>query len=309
MKIYSIFDDFGEQPLKILQNAGMEVSVHPQGVPRPDFEQMKKIFENYDGVIIGTSQKMPEEIFENISTHKVIATASVGMDHISIPDEKKELITVLNTPNANAQSVSEFTIGCALSCCKRFVESRNLYMKGMDNKKLTQKPEDLYGKTLGVIGAGNISCHIMKLGEKFGMNVISWTAHPDKHRDISNSGVKFVELDDLLRCADVISVNLPNKNGTKNFISEKRIQQMKKNAIFISISRKETIDYVSLFKKAKNNLNFYVCLDLDIDDHIVKCIPEVDNVIVTPHIAGGTIETRKRMFRELAEQLSMYQKL
>ena len=78
---------------------------------------------------------------------------------------------------------------------------------------------------------------------------------------------------------------------------------MKKKSVFISVSRIETIDYKVLFHKALDNNSFYVCLDIDIQDIIVNKMPHSPNVIVTPHIAGGTVDTRKRMFKELAEQI------
>lgn len=304
MRVYSIFDDFGEDATRILREAGVEVAVHPWGVARPDSAQMKRIFETYDGVIIGTSQKMYEDTFQNITTPKLIATASVGLDHIRIPEEKRTLITVLNTPKANAQSVAEYTIGCALACCKRLLEGRELYIKGENNKRLSQKPEDLYGKTLGVVGAGNISVRIMEFGKFFGMNVICWTLHPENHSELKEIGARFVELDELLSNSDIISVNLPNNNGTENIIDESKIQKMQDKAIFISVSRKEIIDYRALLKKAEGSKNFYVCLDLDVDEDIVESIPNMPNLLITPHIAGGTISTRKKMFLELAEQIA-----
>lgn len=303
MRIYSIFDDFGDDATRILRKAGMEITIHPLGVDRPDTTQMRRILEAYDGVIIGTSQKMYEDVFINITTPKVIATASVGLDHIRIPDDKKVLVTVINTPKANAQSVAEYTIGCALACCKRLLEGRQLYTRGENNKKLSQKPEDLYGKTLGVVGAGNISTRIMEFGKLLGMNVICWTIHPENHLELSEIGVRFVDLSDLLGSSDVVSVNLPNNKGTENIIDESKIQLLRDNAIFISVSRKKTVDYMALLEKAKACQNFYVCLDLDVDKEVVESIPAIPNVLITPHIAGGTVSTRKRMFVELAEQI------
>ena len=304
MRIYSIFDDFGEDAVNVLHEAGVEVTVHPFGVDRPDNKQMMDILESYDGVIIGTSQKMYEDSFQNIATPKVIATASVGLDHIHIPADKRTLITILNTPKANAQSVAEYTIGCALTCCKRLFESRELYAKGQNNKRLSHKPEDLCGKTLGVVGAGNISTRIMEFGKLLGMDVICWTLHPEKHPKLPEIGVRLMNLEKLLQMSDVISVNLPNNKGTENLIDEGRVQLLKDNAIFISFSRKETIDYSALLKKAKICKTFYVCLDLDIDKGVMESIQMTPNIIVTPHIAGGTISTRKRMFLELAEQIA-----
>ena len=119
MKAYSIFDDFTDDATNILARAGVDVTVHPLGVPRPDSLQMKSILEEYECVIIGTSQKISEDMFDNIITPRIIGTASVGVDHIQVPENKKGLITILNTPKANAQSVAEYTMACALTCCKR----------------------------------------------------------------------------------------------------------------------------------------------------------------------------------------------
>lgn len=305
MKIYSIFDDFGEEPINILKDAGIDIVVHPFGSERPDSIQMKQLLEEYDGVVIGTTQKMDEDTFTNIESPKIIATASVGVDHICVPEKKKNLITIFNTPKANAQSVAEYTIGCALVCCKRIIEGRILYSEGKNNKKLSQKPEDLCGKILGVVGAGNISLKIMEYGKILGMHIICWTAHPDRHQNVSELGGEFVELDKLLRTADIISVNLPNNSDTKNLISEERIHTIKTNAIFISISRKDTCNFRALLEKAEMHPNFYVCLDLDINEDIVDLIPPIPNIVITPHIAGGTLNTRKRMFIEVAKQIAL----
>lgn len=303
MKVYSIFDDFGDNNVERLNQRGIICTVHPHGITRPDTDQMKQILENYDGVIIGTSQKIAEDMFSNITTQKVIATASVGLDHIVVPERKKNLVKIINTPKANAQSVAEYTIGCALACCKRVIEGRELYAAGKNNKQLNKKPEDLCGKTIGVIGAGNISFKIIEYASFLGMKVLCWTKHPEKHPELIGKGVAFTTLSKLVSEADVISVNLPNVPDTRNIISRECVNAMKKDAIFISVSRLDTIDTKVLFAKAESNLGFYVCLDIDLNQEIVSSIPDIPNAIVTPHIAGGTVETRKRMFSELTDKL------
>ena len=304
MKAYCIFDDFGIEASTLLINAGVDLTVHPMGKPRPNQEEMKLILEKYDCVIIGTSQKITNNMFENISTHRIIATASVGLDHISIPPEKKKYVEIIRTPKANAQSVAEYTIGCALLCSKRLVEGNNLYLDGKDNKALKKKPEDLFGKTLGVIGAGNVSACIMRYARFFGMNIMCWTPHPERHMELAEIGVIFEELNSVIKYADVLSINLPNVEETYNLISKERISLMKTDAIFISVSRKEVLNVEALINKACEYPNFYVCLDLDIEDSIIKYLPSQNNILVTPHIAGGTIETRKRMFVEIAQQIA-----
>ena len=299
MKIYSIFDDFDEESISILEKAGIELTVHPLGVPRPDDALMEKILYEYDGIIIGTSQKIKPEMFENITSHKIIATASVGVDHIQVPEDKKSLITIYNTPKANAQSVAEYTMGVALSCVKRLAEGDYLYRLGCNNKSLSNKPEDLAGKTIGVIGAGNISQKIMEYAAVLGMNVQYWTAHPQKY----NIPYAYIPLEKLIKNADILSFNLPNNPDTRNFISKDLVDSMRENSIFISVSRIDTIDFDALIERAQSEKNFYVNVDIDVDEKIVKAIQGKKNVFVTPHIAGGTVETRKRMFKEVAEQI------
>ena len=302
MKAYSIFDDFNREAIEILETSGVDLTIHPRGVPRPDEDQMKKILEKYDCVIIGTSQKIRSYMFENIEMPKIIATASVGLDHIVVPEEKKKFITIYNTPKANAQSVAEFTIGTALGCTKRLSEGADLYLEGKSNKSLEKKPEDICGKVIGVIGAGNISMKIMEYATLLGMRVIFWTAHPEKHI----LPYEYVPLDNLVKQSDIISVNLPNNNGTKGLISADLVQKMKDNCIFISVSRLATIDIEALVEKAQANIGFYVNVDIDVDDEVVKLIQNKKHVYITPHIGGGTIETRKRMFTEIAEQIARY---
>ncbi len=304
MKIYSIFDDFTGEALSILTAAGAAMTVHPTGMPRPDAVRMKELLREYDCVIIGTSQKITEDMFDGIDTPRIIATASVGTDHIRIPENKRHLVTLINTPKANVQSVAEYTISCALACCKRLREGDVLYRAGMDNKNLFQKPEDLAGKTMGVIGAGNISEWIIAYASFFGMHILCWTRNPDHHRELYKHGVRFVDLRELVRTADYVSVNLPNKPETVGLISSELVAEMKSNAVFISVSRLDTVNVAALFEKARTNRGFYVCLDLDIDPAVKKQMPEQPNVLVTPHIAGGTVETRKRMFAEIANELA-----
>ena len=304
MKIYSIFDDFDMQGIQMIEEAGGTLTVHPLGVPRPNHDSMKKILEEYDCVIIGTSQRITEDMFEKVNSPRIIATASVGIDHIEIPIEKNSLVTVINTPTANAQSVAEYTMGAALACIKRLVEGRRLYLEGKNNKALYQKPEDLSGKTIGVIGAGNISTRIMDYAQILGMKVICWTRNPGAHRELESRNIQFVPLTELVTVADVISVNLPNTPTTKGLISLELIKLMKSNAIFISVSRLETVDFSALIQKANSNPGFYVCLDIDVNDNAVQSLSDQSNILITPHIAGGTVETRKRMFIELSKHIS-----
>ena len=301
MKAYSIFDDFTKEAIEVLEKAGIDLTVHPLGVPRPNHDQMKVILEQYDIVIIGTSQKIMEDMFDNIADARIIATASVGVDHIKIPGSKAHLVSIINTPNANTQSVAEYNIGAMLTTRKRIIEGNALYAQGLDNKKLVRKPEDIHGTTVGFVGAGRISGKTMELLYPFGVNILCYSDDADQRQYLTEQfGVKFVSLEELARESDIISVNVPNTPDTYHLISSNLVESMKEDCIFISIAREQVVDIPALINKANVNPNFYTVLDLDvIPDYVGK--NNTRNIIITPHIAGGTIETRKRMFKEVSQ--------
>ena len=308
MIFYTIFDDFDPQSALMIRDAGIELVIHPKGVPRPEKQRMTEILREYDGVIIGTSQKLSEDMFEAIDTPRIIGTASVGTDHIRIPEDKKQLIWVLNAPTASAYPVSEYVFAAVLSCCRRIGEGAGLYAEGRDNKSLSRKPEELSGKTIGVVGAGNIAEKIMEFAGFFGMRILCWTRRPEQHAHLAEKGTVFVSLERLAQESDVIALALPSNAGTKGLISAGLASKMKDNAVFVSISRRETMDVEALIEKSRRNRNFYSCLDLDLDEEIRAAAKGLPNVVITPHIAGGTRENRIRMFREVTvRMLSMCQ--
>lgn len=303
MKAFCIFDDFPDSCIQQLEHAGIDITVLENGHARPTDKEMQLIFRKYDIVIIGTSQKIYEWMWTNVSAHRIVATASVGIDHIRVMAEKRDLLTILNTPNANAQSVAEYTVGAMLMARKRFSEGALLYKEGRNNKSLIRKPEDINGAVVGLVGAGRISIKIMELLMPFGVKFLCYTKNPGKHTELTERfGAVFVDLEMLVKDSDIISVNIPSDATTEYLINEKLIKKMKENCIFISVSRVNVLDMQALIARAEMEPNFYVILDLDvIPEYIGK--NNGRNIVITPHIAGGTIETRKRMFAEVTERL------
>ena len=304
---YCLFDDFNMKLIRALEAHNIKINLQPSGKPRPSSDEMKKLLKANDIIIIGTSQKINEDMFDSITNPKIIATASVGVDHIRIPEDKKSMVTVLNAPTANAESVAEYIITTALMCRKRIIESCRLYTVGKNNKQLRQKPEDLQGAVLGIIGAGNISQKVMEFANLLNMKILCYTAHPDIHIDLQKKvHIQFVSLKELAKVSDIISVNLPYSPETKNLISPEIVSLFKDTAIFISISRKEVMDISALLRKASACSDFYVCLDIDVFPEIAESYSFSDNVIITPHIAGGTVEARQRMFQEVTDRIINY---
>lgn len=303
MNAFCIFDDFPSDCVRRLEETGINVTMVEKGQARPTDLEMMSIFEKYEVVIIGTSQKIYEWMWKNVTHRRIVATASVGTDHITVPKDKEDLLTILNAPLANSQSVGEYTVGAMLMTRKRFWEGNALYAEGRNNKNLLQKPEDIHGTTVGLIGAGCISTKIMELLKPFGVRFLCYTKNPNHHVNLTETfGTEFVDLETLAEKSDIISVNVPYDTSTENLINASLIAKMKKTCIFISIARAQVLDVPALIERAEKEPNFYVVLDLDV---ISECVGKNNgrNIVLTPHIAGGTIETRKRMFSEVTERL------
>lgn len=305
MKIFSIFDDFSEEAIKILTDGGVEVELLPKGNARPSGEALKKLIDEYDGVVISTAQKVTEEMLADVTEKKVIATASIGVDHIKVPADKKHLITVVNAPVANRLSVAEHVFGLILALEKGFVNARNVAAAGKAKSAMAFKPHDLFGKTMGVIGTGGIGLTAINYAKVFGMNLICYSNDSDERK--KEIGETFVGLDELLKKADVVLVTLPYFPATKNLISAEKIALMKDTATFISISHSGIVDTNAAIERAKNNPKFKVGIDIESEETYPLFIGDEDNIIITPHIAGGTVEARLRMFAEVSANICKVQ--
>ncbi len=303
MKAFSIFDDYPQEAIDTLTQRGFEVTLLEKGKERPSGDELKQLLEDYDVLIIGTAQKMPFDFFEGITSSKIIATASSGVDHIKVPEDKKELIKVINAPVANRVSVAEHTFALILALRKQILEGRDIAAAGLTKKAMNGKPRDLFGSTIGLVGAGGMATAVIKLAQAFGMKCIAWTPNPEKHKDLSAQGVDFVALDEVLRKGDIISVNIPLTEETKGLISAEKVRLLKESVIFISTSRAEITDNVALMRRAKETSTFCVGMDVDADRVSEYWIKDMHNVIVTPHIAGGTVESRQRLFCEVSENI------
>jgi phosphoglycerate dehydrogenase-like enzyme len=182
---------------------------------------------------------------------------------------------------------------------KKFIISgRDTAVKGLNKKAMPYTPTDLFGSKIGVVGAGGTAGAILNMAHTLGMECFSWTPHPEKHRELDY--VSFLPLDEMLKTVDVVSINIPSAKDTVGLIGKEEISLIKENAIFVSASRADVVDMESLFARAKSSPTFRIGLDVDSDEVVGLWNGEQDNIVVTPHIAGGTVQSRIRMFEEVS---------
>lgn len=305
LKAYSVFNDLDKKACEIIENAGVELKL-AQSDKRPIKEELIKLLNDYDILIIGVKEKLTEDMLEGINKNKIIATLSVGLDHISESFLESDLIKVINCPTSNVISVAEHIFSLILSLKKRIIEANDISITGGTKKDLSKRTNDISYSKIGVIGAGKISREVIKIAKIFNMKIYCNTLEPEKHEDLLEQGIEFTDLDTLLRKCDIITVNIPLNAENRNLISKDKIRLMKKSATFINTSRAEIVDIDELIKYADENDTFNVGLDIDVEGYKEILGVRRKNVIVTPHIAGVTQEAIERMDVELANNIKKY---
>lgn len=305
LKAYSVFKDLDKKACEILTNAGIELELSTSE-ERPNKEELLKLLNDYDILIIGVKEILTEDMLKAINNKKIIATLSIGVDHIDNSFFESNLIKVINCQTSNVISVAEHIFSLILSLKKRIIEANNIAMKGGTKKDLSARSNDISNSTIGIMGAGKISREVIKIANVFNMKIYCNTLNPEKHKDLLEQGVEFLSLDELLSNSDIITVNIPLNKENKNLISKDKIKLMKKTATFINTSRAEIVDMNELIRYADENAVFNVGLDIDAENYKGLLNIKRNNVIVTPHIAGVTKEAIKRMDVELASSIREY---
>ena len=302
-KAYCVFEGFNNDAKKIIENAGIELTIN-NSKNRPNGEELISLLKEYDIIILGVFSKLTADMIHYVKTPKIIATLSVGLDHIDKSFFDSPLVTVVNIKTANAISVAEHIFSLILMLNKRCFESNQLVIGGNGHRNnVHERPDDISNKTLGLVGCGNITAEVIKIANVFNMKIKCYTKNPDKHTDMLDKGVEFLFLDEVLQESDIINVSIPLNNETRNLISKDKIKLMKSTATFINTSRTEVVDTKALIEYADLHDTFYVGLDIDVNEYKDLLSKYRKNVVITPHTAGISKQAVYRMDVELAENI------
>lgn len=305
LKAYSIIKDLDKKACEIIRNNGIQLDISNSD-KRPDREGLIKLLDEYDILIIGIEDKFTKDMLPITTKKKIIATLSIGLNHIDRAFLENDNIKIINCQTSNVISVAEHIFALILGLKKRIIEANGISLRGENRRNLSMRSNDITGSTLGLIGAGKISREVIRISKVFNMKIICNTLNPEKHKDLMEQGIKFISLDEVLSNADIITINIPLTEENKNLISKEKIRLMKKTATFINTSRAELVDMPELIKYADENKTFNVGLDIDAESYKDILNIKRNNVIVTPHIAGVTKEAVERMDVEVANRLVEY---
>lgn len=275
---------------KPITDKGHELIIHND--KSSDLEVLKERVKDSHVLIIANSP-LKSEVIEAAENLKMISVAFTGFDHVDLDICRERQISVSNAAGYSTHSVAELAYGLMISLLRKIAALDIVTRNGGTMSGYRQN--DLYGKTLGVVGTGAIGKKVANLGLAFGCHVIAYNRSKDD--DLVKQGVKYMDLDDLLRESDIVTVHLPLSSGTRGLISEEKLKLMKKDALLINTARGPIIDNQALAKAL--NEGWIAGAGIDVFD-MEPPIPSdygllnTKNIVLTPHIGFATEEAMVR---------------
>jgi len=262
-------------------------------------EDLKSNIVDTEIVVIRSGTKINKDILENANNLKIIARCGVGVDNVDVEEATNKKIYVTNSPNANIISVAELTIGLIISAARKIhVSNNSLKDKKWDRNKFLGT--ELYQKQLGLVGFGKAAKEVAKRLSAFGMNIVFY----DPYVDSSTIEAKKVDLDELLKTSDVISIHVVKTEETTNLINNEKLNLIKKGGILVNTSRGGIVDEVALFQRSSDDVIF---AGLDV---FSKEPPDINktfstsNIVTTPHLGASTQEAQLRAGLETVQNIS-----
>lgn len=252
---------------------------------------IKKIPE-YDALVVRSSTKVTKDVINAGDRLKIIGRAGVGMDNIDVEAAKKRGIEVVNSPEASTIAVAELVFGSMLALNRKIVHAHHSMREGKWERSRFEGTE-LYAKTIGIIGFGRIGREVAMRAKAFGMKVLAYDPNVTGE-DCKEYNVGYcMELEDLLKAADFITVHVPLIEKTKGMINESNMKLMKKNAVIVNISRGGVVNEEDLYKALKDSVIRGAVLDVYTSEPPDKCpFASLDNVVLTPHLGASTEEAQ-----------------
>ena len=292
--------------MKVLANDGLEISaineIKKNGIyietNHLDKEELIENIKNYDVLVVRSNTKVTSDVLEAGAKGnlKLVIRAGVGIDNIDLDYAEKVGIKVRNTPNASSDSVAELALGHMFSVA-RYIAVANYTMRNGQWNKKQYKGSEIAGKILGIIGMGRIGKALAGKAEALGMKII----YADVLGKQDNLAYEFMDLDNLLKVSDYVSLHVPYDKDKGALISSREISMMKEGAVIINCARGKVVDEEALLEGL--NSGKLAGAGIDVFEQEPSKNTELINherVSVTPHIGASTKEAQERIGKEVA---------
>ncbi len=296
-----IADKLSPAAVAIFKERGVEVDVKT-GLSKED---LLKIVDQYDGIAIRSATKVTADVIKAAKNLKVVGRAGIGVDNVDIPAATAAGVIVMNTPFGNSITTAEHAIAMMMALARDLPAANASTQAGKWEKNRFMGTE-VYGKTLGLIGAGNIGSIVADRAKGLKMHVVAFDPFLSPER-AAGLGIEKVELNDLLARADFITLHTPLTNETRNIISADAINKMKKGTRIINCARGGLVDEAAL--KAALDSGHLAGAALDVFEEEpakTNILFGNEKVIATPHLGASTEEAQENVALQVAEQISDY---
>lgn len=298
MKKVVISHRLHDDGMAVLEKGNVTVAITNNGDPKVMLPELL----NAEGLIIRIGS-IDRETMLAAKNLKVIGRPGVGVDDVDVEAATELGIPVVIAPGANTRSVAEHAFAFMFAAAKDMVHSDKELRKGNFNIRSSYKAFEIYGKTLGLVGYGNIGSILAQMAVGVGMKVVVYDPFV-KPEVITALGYQHeTELHNVLKIADVVSLHVPLTPKTKNLIGEAELKLMKKSAILINCARGHIVDEVALAKALENNELHSAATDVFSNEPVTAEEPlfQYENIIVSPHMAGQTKEAASGVATMAAE--------
>jgi D-3-phosphoglycerate dehydrogenase len=297
-----ICDPMAPDAVQILDDAGIEVD------NRPDItaDELVRDAAQYDGMVVRSRTKITQDVIDAATRLKIVVRGGVGLDNIDVEYAAEKGIVVRNTPKASSDSVAELVVGYLLVLARRIPQASASMAAGEWKKKLL-KGTEIAGKTLGLIGFGNIGQAVGRRASALGMRVVFFRRTPTEV-----PYARQVTLDDLLAQSDYISLHVPKTAGTENLLDAEAFAKMKDGVYIVNCGRGGTLDEEALYDALVRGKVAGAALDVYVDEKVNPGNPKLFQlkdgngfslVVGSPHIGASTAEGQARVGQEVAEIL------
>jgi D-3-phosphoglycerate dehydrogenase len=298
-----ISDELSDAAVQIFKDRGIDVDFQPQ--LGNDKEKLLVIIGNYDGLAIRSATKVTEKIIAGAANLKVIGRAGIGVDNVDIPEASKKGIIVMNTPFGNSITTAEHAIAMMFAVARQIPEASASTHAGKWEKSKFMGVE-LFNKTLGVIGAGNIGGIVCDRAVGLKMKVVAYDPFLSEER-ARELKVEKVELEELLARADFITLHVPMTEQTKNILSREALAKTKPGVRIINCARGGLVDEEALADALKSGHVAGAAFDVfSVEPAKENVLFGLPNVVVTPHLGASTSEAQENVALQVAEQMSDY---
>lgn len=297
-----VSDKLSDKGVEILRSAGLTVDVKTKLTK----EELLKEITEYDGLVIRSATKVTAEVINAAKNLKVIGRAGSGLDNVDLQAATKRGIVVMNTPGGNTVTTAEHAIAMTLALA-RMIPQATASTKAGKWEKNKYMGVELYNKTLGIIGIGQIGSYVAKLARGLMMNIVAFDPYLSQE-NAKKMGIELVDIKELYRRADIITIHSPLTNETKYLINKSTIKELKDGVIIVNCARGGIINEDDLYEALKSGKIAGAALDVFEKEPADPANPllTLENFICTPHLGASTTEAQENVALAVAEQIADY---